>query len=120
MYESPNIADTIKSRAKQQGIVIKDMLFELDLGSNTMSNMRHGRMIAADSLARIADYLDCSVDYLLGRTEIPEVNTLDNMVRIYTAARSRNGDAYGEAEVQTVRQSLIDRLRAAPDASDDL
>ena len=27
-----------------------------------------------DSLARIADCLDCSVDYLLGRTENPAVN----------------------------------------------
>ena len=26
------------------------------------------------ALARIADYLDCSVDYLLGRTENPAVN----------------------------------------------
>ena len=29
-------------------------------------------MIAADSLAKIADYLDCSVDYLLGRTDDPQ------------------------------------------------
>lgn len=50
------------------------MLEELDLGSNTMSHMRHGRAIASDSLAKIADYLDCSVDYLLGRTDNPEVN----------------------------------------------
>ncbi|UQA28483.1 helix-turn-helix domain-containing protein [Flavonifractor plautii] len=50
------------------------MLSDLSLGSNTMSNLRHYRMIAADSLARIADYLDCSVDYLLGRTDNPEVN----------------------------------------------
>ena len=26
------------------------------------------------TLARIADVLDCSVDYLLGRTDKPEVN----------------------------------------------
>lgn len=32
--------------------------------------MQHGRAIASDSLARIADYLD----YLLGRTDNPEVN----------------------------------------------
>ena len=74
LYKSLNIAETIKQRAKQKGIVIKDMLTVLNLGSNTMSNMRHNRMIAADSLARIADYLDCSVDYLLGRTDKPEVN----------------------------------------------
>ena len=50
------------------------MLVELGLGSNTISHLRHDRMIAADSLARIADYLDCSVDYLLGRTDNPEIN----------------------------------------------
>ena len=50
------------------------MLVALELGSKTMSNMRHGRTIASDSLARIADYLNCSVDYLLGRTDNPEIN----------------------------------------------
>ncbi len=74
LYNSINIASLIKDRAKQQGIILKDMLSELNLGSNTMSNMRHNRMIAADSLARIADYLDCSVDYLLGRVSTPEVS----------------------------------------------
>ena len=36
--------------------------------------MYNGSMVKGDSLARIADYLDCSVDYLLGRTDNPEVN----------------------------------------------
>lgn len=74
LYKSLNVAEVIKARAKQKGVILKDMLSELGLGSNTMSNMRHNRMIAADSLARIADYLDCSVDYLLGRTDKPEIN----------------------------------------------
>lgn len=74
LYNSLNTAKVIKLRAKAQNIIIKDMLVELDLGSNTMSNMRHGRAIASDSLARIADYLDCSIDYLMGRTDNPEVN----------------------------------------------
>lgn len=74
LYKSLNIADMIKARAKEKKVALKDMLVDLELGSNTMSNMRHDRMIAADSLARIADYLDCSVDYLLGRTDNPEIN----------------------------------------------
>ena len=74
LYKSLNIADMIKARAKEKKVALKDMLVDLELGSNTMSNMRHDRMIAADSLARIADYLDCSVDYLLGRTDNPDVN----------------------------------------------
>lgn len=74
LYNSLHIAEMIKTRSKVQGIAIKDLLIELELGSNTISHMRHGRSIASDSLARIADYLDCSVDYLLGRTDNPEVN----------------------------------------------
>ncbi len=74
LYNSSNIAETIKIRSKSRGIAIKDMLKDLELGSNTMSHMRHGRIIASDSLACIADYLDCSVDYLLGRTDNPEIN----------------------------------------------
>lgn len=50
------------------------MLVACDLGSNTMSALYHGKSIAFDSLAKIADYLDCSVDYLLGRTDNPEIN----------------------------------------------
>lgn len=74
LYNSLNTAEVIKLRAKAQNIIIKNMLVELDLGSNTMSNMRHGRAIASDSLARIADYLGCSIDYLMGRTDNPEIN----------------------------------------------
>lgn len=74
MYNSLNLAETIKARAKTKNIMLQTMLNDLELGSNTISNLRHGRMIAADSLARIADYLDCSVDYLLGRTDNPEAH----------------------------------------------
>lgn len=74
MYNSHNIAIIIKTTAKEKNIVIKQMLSECELGSNTMSAMYHGKSIASDSLARIADYLDCSVDYLLGRTDNPEIN----------------------------------------------
>lgn len=30
--------------------------------------------ISSKNLVKLADYLDCSVDYLLGRTDKPEVN----------------------------------------------
>lgn len=75
LYISLNLAEAIKKQAKIKGVVLATMLTELNLGSNTMSNMRHGRMIAADSLAKIADYLDCSVDYLLGRTDDPCISS---------------------------------------------
>ena len=74
MYESTNVAEIIKKKAKSSNIQLKDMLLELQLNKNTLSNMYNGSMLKGDSLARIADYLNCSVDYLLGRTENPEIN----------------------------------------------
>lgn len=77
MYDSHNIAISIKQRAKAKNVVIKIMLEELNLGSNTMSAMYHGKTIASDSLTRIADYLDCFVDYLL----------VERIIRISTSER---------------------------------
>jgi transcriptional regulator with XRE-family HTH domain len=70
MYISNNVADRIKSLAKSQNISMKKLLEDVGLGFNTMSNMKTS-MPKADNLAKIADYLDCSVDYLLGRTDNP-------------------------------------------------
>lgn len=36
--------------------------------------MSRGGDILTHNFAKIADYLDCSVDYLLGRTDNPEIN----------------------------------------------
>ena len=74
MYESTKVAEIIKATSKAKGIQLKNMLVDLELNKNTLSNMYNGSMLKADSLARIADYLYCSVDYLLGRTDIPEIN----------------------------------------------
>ncbi len=74
MYNSPEIAERIKKRVKQQGKTMGDMLSSCGLGINTVSKMAKGTDILTQNFARIADYLDCSVDYLLGRTDNPEVN----------------------------------------------
>lgn len=73
MYQSADVAARIKSVAKSKGITVKKLLEDVGMGFNAMSNMRTS-MPKADNLAKIADYLDCSVDYLLGRTDKPEVN----------------------------------------------
>ena len=53
---------------------LKQMLSDCKLGINTISQMSKGNDMLSKNLAKIADYLDCSVDYLLGRTDNPEVN----------------------------------------------
>lgn len=73
MYESNRIADRIKELARIRGVSVRQMLSDVGLGFNTMANMKNS-VPKADNLAKIADYLQCSVDYLLGRTDNPEVN----------------------------------------------
>ena len=74
MYESQDIANRIKTHAKSKGIRLKQMLSDCKLGIYTISQMSKGNDMLSKNLAKIADYLDCSVDYLLGRTDNPEVN----------------------------------------------
>jgi transcriptional regulator with XRE-family HTH domain len=73
MYFSIDVSERIKSLAKQRKVSMKQLLSDVGLGFNTMSNMKTS-FPKADNLAKIADYLDCSVDYLLGRTDNPEIN----------------------------------------------
>ena len=74
MYVTQDIANRIKSRLKSQHINMKEMLSDLDMGINAISEFAKGKQMSCIALARIADYLSCSVDYLLGRTDNPEVN----------------------------------------------
>lgn len=74
MYDAQDLALNIKQRAKATGIPIGQMLADCGLNINAISELSKGKKFSYTSLALIADRLDCSVDYLLGRTENPAVN----------------------------------------------
>ena len=75
MYYSQLTAERIKYRLKVCGIPMKTMLSDLELGINTVSKLAKGDEISYVSFAHIAEYLNCSTDYLLGRTDQVDVNT---------------------------------------------
>lgn len=72
MYNTQEIANRIKRRAKEKNCSLKDLLSELQLSINSISHLAKGQQVSFLTIAKIADYLDCSVDYLLGRTPDPE------------------------------------------------
>ena len=74
MYNAQILIQRIKDQAKQQNMLIRDMLSACNLSINAISQITDKKGLSCFSLARIADYLDCSVDYLLGRTDNPEIN----------------------------------------------
>ncbi len=71
MYFTQDIANKIKQRLKDNNAKAKNMLSDLSLGINTISEFSKGKQLSCITLARIADYLDCSVDYLLCRVDTP-------------------------------------------------
>lgn len=65
----------IKALCKARKIAVKSLLEQTNINRNFIYDLEKcGQIPAADKLERIADYLNCSVDYLLGRTDNPEVN----------------------------------------------
>ena len=113
MYNSNNLATRIKSRAKEQVVLLRDMLEACGLNINSVSQMTDKKGLSSFALARIADYLDCSVDYLLGRTDIPEVNRpAPQLHQLKIAARG------GGVKEITVTDSQLQQIMDLPEVTD--
>ena len=66
------IANRIKTICKSQKKTIAQMLLDCDISKSFIYDMeKRDKSPSCDKLSRIADYLDCSVDYLLNRTNNP-------------------------------------------------
>ena len=101
----PDVAERIKKIVALRGTSVSAMLKDCNLGKNTIDKMSNGSDIFVSNLAKIADYLDVSVDYLLGRTDNKAINPLSaEFFRILLSDRGINAikpalkkriDAYG-------------------------
>lgn len=114
MNTAQEIANLIKGVAKANAISTTKMLEDCQLNKNTLSSMQsRGSMPKADSLAKIADYLGCSVDYLLGRTDSPTIINSHNTVNgsnniIGNGSGNRTGNAQSEQE--SALMNIFNRL----------
>lgn len=82
MKTSQELANLIKETAKFKHITIGKMLSDCNLSVNTLSSMQSGGYYPRlEAISKIADYLDCSVDYLLGRTDNPNINDTNNNIK---------------------------------------
>lgn len=101
MYNEQETAFIIKQTAKTKNITIKQLLENCNLSINTVSELSKGKRMSYISFAKIAEALDCSMDYLMGRTDNPNISgnyiNGDNNVQ---AIRTGNGDMTIHAEKQ--------------------
>lgn len=74
MYNLEIIEQRIVYIAKKLGLSKNKLLMNANMGKNLFYNMKRGTIPSVEKIHIIADYLNVSVDYLLGRTDNPTVN----------------------------------------------
>ncbi len=74
MYDLQIAATRIKQLCVKHNISINKMLTESGAGARTYHNIMAGSHPSTDKASKIADYFNVSVDYLLGRTNNPDIN----------------------------------------------
>lgn len=117
MLSGPEIAEKIKERAKGKNISVADMLESCGINKNGLFIMQNrGSIPKADTLGKIADALSCSVDYLLGRTDVVEVGGAGSRPAALPEDEARLLDYYrqlddeGKEDVRSLCRQLLRAL----------
>lgn len=74
VYAAQLTIDRIQMLIREKGLVQKHVLEECGMNENTLKRMTDNKGMSSFYLAKIADYLNCSVDYLLGRVDNKEIS----------------------------------------------
>ena len=97
----------IDKRCKERGTNVTQMCNSLNLTRSMLSELKAERTksLTSDVLAKIADHLECSVDYLLGRTDNPTSHIAQAGSTVNNAPISGNFNSIGNSGSITVSQT---------------
>lgn len=85
--------EIVKNLCEKQGISLNTLEEKLELGKNSLYGLKRNQP-SAERLQQIADYFHVSTDYLLGRTDNPNIAT--------------NGDASAPLDLRDIAaQSML-------------
>lgn len=113
MYSAQTTVSRVQTEIKRKGYTQKAVLFECGLSENALKQMTNKQGIASFNLAKIADYLDCSVDYLLGRTDNPNAHRDQNGTISQSNVNSDNSTVNVNSallEKDSIMSEFIDRF----------
>lgn len=82
MYTAQKTIERIQCLIKSKGLTQKFVFSECEISENTVKRMTDNKGISSFYLAKIADYLDCTTDYLLGRTDNPNYKSTDSTIQM--------------------------------------
>lgn len=121
MYNSQTVVDRIKELVKGQGHTMTDINTYCDIDKSTInmsSQKKYG--LSAKILYDAADFLNCSVDYLLGRTDTPQLPISDltddeaELIELYRKLSPREqGDIFGRVDtLAAIREKSFKQEKA--------
>lgn len=105
----------IKELCDKNNLSINEMLTKSNAGARTYHNMKAGSSPSADKIQKIADFFSVSVDYLLGRTDNPNIN----LSEIKENNNLKNKEDYSRDETGsiTIKGSLDDFFKSIESSS---
>ena len=67
--------ERIKELAKKKGVNLQKVSEDLGFSTNYLYSLKHKKTPSAEHISKIADYFHVSTDYLLGRTDNPNISS---------------------------------------------
>ena len=77
MFTPQEMHERIKDLLKDQGKKQNEMLEKIQFRKTRMTDMKNGHVPNLEAIDRIADYLNTTTDYLLGRSDIAQPSRLE-------------------------------------------
>lgn len=116
-----DIYGRVEKLAKEQALSIREVGRRADVGETTIYKWKSGQIPNSEVLGKVADALNTSVDYLLGRTNDryslsnKEMKDVGDMVDVILDGLSNDGSVnfYGEPMDDQSKSELASVIRAA-------
>lgn len=109
MYNLQIIESRIMEIAAKKGLSKNKLLINSEMGKSFFDNMKKGRIPSVERLHIIADYLNVSIDYLVGRTDKPNLDEAPATASAPTTQEPKLNE--DELELLEMYRSLSKRAR---------
>jgi len=87
-----NFAERMRSLSKEKGLKKTEVAKGIGLDRSTVTNYESGKRNnpTAETLQRIADYFDVSIDYLTGKSDIRDKLTATELIQVFRKLTDEN------------------------------
>jgi len=113
-----NIGKNITRLREQRGLTIRDLSFKTNIAENSLSSIEHGKKgVGLLTLIKLADALNCSLDYLCGRSTISTVQLQQSSQDDPDDQNGQDEQSADKARFLAIMSNLYDKYFKLPTPS---